>query len=226
MHRIDTTNAVSGEFSEGNPGLGAPATEVSADWLNAVQEEIAGVIEGASIALSKPNNGQLLAAIQALVGAGVPPGAVMGFMRTSAPTGWLKCNGAAVSRTTYAGLFAVIGTTFGAGNGSTTFNVPELRAEFLRGLDDGRGVDAGRALGAAQAHQVAAHAHATSSGTNAAGPFGATATGGRPGITQDNDNVWDRTNDGSDYDGVVNPSGLVGSENRPRNLAVLFCIKT
>ena len=66
------------------------------------------------------------------------------------PTGWLKCNGALLSRTTYAALFAVIGTTYGAGDGSTTFALPDLRGEFLRGLDDGRGVDGGRALGSAQ----------------------------------------------------------------------------
>jgi microcystin-dependent protein len=51
--------------------------------------------------------------------------------------GWLKCNGAAVSRSTYAVLFAAIGTLYGAGDGTTTFNLPDYRGEFLRGLDDG-----------------------------------------------------------------------------------------
>jgi phage-related tail fiber protein len=76
----------------------------------------------------------------------IPPGAVRFFARTTAPDGWLKCNGAAVSRTTYAVLFSAIGTTWGAGDGSTTFNVPELRGEFPRVWDDGRGVDSGRGL--------------------------------------------------------------------------------
>ena len=75
-----------------------------------------------------------------------PSGSVMYFARTTAPDGWLKCNGAAVSRTTYAALFASIGTTWGAGNGSTTFNLPELRGEFPRVWDDGRGVDSGRGI--------------------------------------------------------------------------------
>lgn len=66
------------------------------------------------------------------------------------PDGWLPCNGAAISRTTYARLFNVIGTTYGNGNGSTTFNLPDLRGEFVRGLDNGRGVDAGRVLGSGQ----------------------------------------------------------------------------
>lgn len=66
------------------------------------------------------------------------------------PDGYIKANGAAISRTVYAWLFSKIGTSFGTGNGSTTFNVPDLRGEFLRGLDDGRGIDAGRVLGSAQ----------------------------------------------------------------------------
>ena len=61
---------------------------------------------------------------------GVPPGAIMDFAMNSAPAGWLACDGAAVSRTTYAALFAAIGTTWGAGNGSTTFNVPDTRGRF------------------------------------------------------------------------------------------------
>lgn len=85
---------------------------------------------------------------------GVPSGAVMTFAMNTAPTGWLKANGAAVSRTTYAALFSAIGTTFGVGNGSTTFNLPDLRGEFMRGWDDGRGVDSGRAFGSAQLDQM------------------------------------------------------------------------
>lgn len=76
------------------------------------------------------------------------------FGMSTAPTGWLKANGAVVSRATYAGLFAVIGTTYGAGDGSTTFALPDLRGEFPRGWDDGRGVDSGRAFGSAQADQM------------------------------------------------------------------------
>jgi microcystin-dependent protein len=64
-----------------------------------------------------------------------PPGAITAFGASSAPTGWLTCDGSAVSRTTYATLFAVVGTTWGVGDGSTTFNVPDLRGQFLRGYD-------------------------------------------------------------------------------------------
>ena len=64
---------------------------------------------------------------------GVPVGTVLPFAGSSTPAGYVLCNGAAVSRTTYAALFAVIGTTYGAGNGSTTFNLPNYTDKFLQG---------------------------------------------------------------------------------------------
>jgi len=78
-------------------------------------------------------------------------GTVSGFAAVNAPKGWLKCNGAEVDRVLFSKLFAVIGEQFGAGDGSTTFNLPDLRGEFLRGFDDGRGVDVGRVFGVSQA---------------------------------------------------------------------------
>jgi len=76
---------------------------------------------------------------------------VIGYCAMNAvPLGALKANGALVSRTAYARLFAKIGTTYGVGNGSTTFALPDQRGEFMRGWDDGRGVDAGRVFGSAQ----------------------------------------------------------------------------
>jgi phage-related tail fiber protein len=81
---------------------------------------------------------------------GLPVGAVIHVAMTSAPSGYLKANGDAVSRTTYADLFAAIGTTFGSGDGSTTFNLPDLRGEFVRGWDDSRGVDTSRIMGTSQ----------------------------------------------------------------------------
>jgi phage-related tail fiber protein len=83
-----------------------------------------------------------------------PAGAVQFFAMSTAPVGWVKANGAAVSRALYANLFAAIGTTFGAGDGENTFNLPDLRGEFLRGWDDGRGVDSGRTLGMFQVDTV------------------------------------------------------------------------
>jgi microcystin-dependent protein len=74
----------------------------------------------------------------------VPVGAVMDFATTAAPTGWLLCYGQAVNRTTYSALFAVIGTTYGPGDGSTTFNLPDCRGRVRGGKDDMGGVGASR----------------------------------------------------------------------------------
>lgn len=83
-----------------------------------------------------------------------PAGAVQYFAMPKAPTGWIKANGATLSRTLYANLFAAIGTTFGAGDGKTTFNIPDLRGEFLRAWDDDRGVDMSRGFGSFQGDTV------------------------------------------------------------------------
>lgn len=88
-----------------------------------------------------------------------PAGMVQYFATATAPAGWLVMDGSAVSRTTYARLFAAIGTMYGAGNGSTTFNLPEARGEFIRNADVGRGVDPGRAVGSTQSSQNLAHNH-------------------------------------------------------------------
>ena len=80
------------------------------------------------------------------VGGSVPAGTIIYHAANTPPTNFLKADGAAVSRTTYAALFTAIGTTFGVGDGTTTFNVPDLRGEFMRGWDDSRGIDNGLSL--------------------------------------------------------------------------------
>jgi hypothetical protein len=147
----------------------------------------------------------------------IHPGAIVAFARTTAPAGWLKANGAAVSRATYAGLFAAIGTTFGVGDGSTTFNLPDLRGEFVRGWDDGRGVDIARTFGSAQTHQLQEHNHGGAGQLgNVAGGSGEYvfngATGGASPI-------------GENYTPTTGNVGAFGTETRPRNVALLACIK-
>jgi len=134
----------------------------------------------------------------------LPAGMIQAFAGSSAPTGWLKCNGAAVSRTTYSALFAQISTTYGSGDGSTTFNVPDLRGEFVRGWDDGRGVDSGRSLGSYQADELKSHTHTF------LGVGGSSGSG----VSSRNSQPTTRT---------TNATG--GNETRPRNLAFLYCIK-
>lgn len=139
-----------------------------------------------------------------------PPGAVQAFARSTPPTGWLRCNGAAVSRTTYNALFTALGTTFGPGDGSGTFNLPDLRGEFIRGLDDGRGVDAGRLIGSAQSDQLKAHAHVISMSNDTGSALNMPPKAG---------------DDISPAGGNYETSETGGTETRPRNIALLYCIK-
>jgi microcystin-dependent protein len=102
----------------------------------------------------------------------VPAGSIVMYAANAAPSGWLECNGASIDRTTYAALFTAIGTTFGSVSGSV-FNVPDLRGHFVRGWDNSRGVDSGRAFGSSQANQVGPHAHTAT--TTTSGSFSGTA---------------------------------------------------
>jgi microcystin-dependent protein len=101
------------------------------------------------------------------------------FAMATPPPGWFRANGAAVSRTVYAALFAKIGTLYGAGDGVNTFNLPDPRGKFIRVLDDGRGIDSGRVLGSSQADETRAHNHAGSSA--AAGGHSHSANAGAAG---------------------------------------------
>lgn len=146
-------------------------------------------------------------------GGAVPAGTVIYHAANTPPTDFIKANGAAISRTTYSNLFTAIGTTFGVGNGSSTFNVPDLRGEFMRGWDDSRGIDTGRAFGSAQSDQMESHSHSFTGGGNNTGGFSygkVTATGG-----------------GSSFTITTTSQGATSnsSENRPRNIALLACIK-
>lgn len=105
-------------------------------------------------------------------------GMVAGFPVTTAPEGWLKCNGAEVSRTTYAALFARIGVLHGDGDGETTFNLPDYRGVFPRWLDDGAGIDTGRAINSLQQDEFQSHNHAGSSGNDSHSHYGTTNTSG------------------------------------------------
>ena len=150
-----------------------------------------------------------------LVAQAVPAGSVFNFAASTAPTGYLECSGAAVSRTTYAALFAVTSTTFGVGDGSTTFNLPNLRGEFVRGWDNGRGVDASRAFGSAQSDEFESHRHAWTGTTFASGD-------GSDGYITVGSDVTPPT-----QSGAGSLMDLTGStETRPRNIAMLYCIKT
>lgn len=159
--------------------------------------------------------------MDAAVASVIAPGAVQAFAMSTAPTGWLKANGAAISRTTYAALFAAIGTTYGVGDGSTTFNLPDLRGEFIRGWDDGRGVDSGRVFGSSQSDAFQGHWHSTYATGNITNTGDqAVEDGPRTSFTNSsNTAVLGAVSDN------VNGTPRTASETRPRNVALLYCIK-
>lgn len=134
-------------------------------------------------------------------------GAVTAFAMNAPLRGWIVANGMAYSRSVFSELFAVIGTTFGAGDGSTTFNVPDLRGEFIRGFDSVGAVDPSRTFGSNQADEIKSHRHGLNTVSVAAGTTAVAAIG--------------ETN--------VSPNNVTkytgGTETRPRNVALLYCIK-
>ena len=167
----------------------------------------------------------------------VPTGSVHLMATTTVPSGYLKCNGAAISRTTYADLFGIIGTAHGAGDGSTTFNVPDLRGEFVRGWDDGRGVDSGRNFASSQSDQNEAHNHTATSTVTDPGHFHTTENFVvRPSYSEprnlgvgtdgNGNNVGDTNSKTTGITVATTIANDGGTEARPRNIAMMYVIKT
>ena len=175
---------------------------------------------------------------------GMPAGSVIHVAMNTAPNGYLKANGAAVSRDTYDKLFAAIGTTYGAGDGSTTFNLPDLRGEFIRCWDDSKGTDSGRAIGSSQkgtltvsdpnfnSYNVATVIGRANYTGGTGSPTGATVDPSFP--TEAGQDLVPR----SQYPNVMNSyighgnaplelgsNGFSYGATRPRNIALLACIK-
>lgn len=152
----------------------------------------------------------------------VPPGIVWPYAGSAAPTGFLLCYGQAVSRTTYANLYAVIGTTYGTGDGSTTFNLPDLRGRAVFGKDDMGGSAASRVtnavsgitgttLGAAGGSQyMHSHAHNYLVG----------------GIPANGVNVRGTSGDGTNTGYITTEAnGSGASQNMPPTLVLNYVIK-
>lgn len=133
--------------------------------------------------------------------------------------GWLKCNGAVLLRASYPRLFAVIGTIHNIGGETNLqFRLPDFRGEFVRGFDDGRGVDAGRVFGSAQDEQLKSHNHQQNAASS--GQFSTTATSTlRYGLTG-----------GGSSDVTSGPANQYtmnygGAETRPRNKVANYWIR-
>lgn len=226
MHKITNTSTVStkpvatitgtaGYFQPGDIPSNTAATLVSYDWLNSVQDEISNVITdptGGNTTLSNTLDNQLLTAIKLIVSnavgsiQAVPVGAVFDLAYATTPAGYLYCDGTAVSRTTYSALFAVIGTTYGAGDGTTTFNLPDYRGCFKRSLDSGKGLDPSRAIGTYQADMFASHTHSYDWRGNY--------------LPQTGSSTYCWNGDSTQQTGATG-----GSETRPKNISVYTVIK-
>lgn len=178
-------------------------TATSANTANAiVSRDASGNFSAGTItATSFVGSGASLTGIQ-----GIPSGAVMSFAMNAAPSGWLTADGSAVSRVTFAALFAAIGTLYGVGDGSTTFNLPDLRGYFVRGSGTNTDGTTAGAFGAKQADEFKSHSHsgATGGSRDSDGGFGGGSVLVPPG-------------------GTTGATG--GAETRPRNIAMLYCIK-
>lgn len=147
-----------------------------------------------------------------------PTGSVIAFAGQIAPSGWLLCQGQAVSRTTYADLFDIIGTTYGVGDNSTTFNLPDLRAEFVRGWDAGRGIDIGRVFGSSQGGNIQSHTHNMTYERGLEGAGSNTNVSGFLSLNADtSQGIFTNSN-------VIVAAG--GTETRPRNVAMQYIIKS
>ena len=180
---------------------------------------------------------------------GVPSGAVFCLAVATVPSDYLECNGASVSRTTYSALFAVIGTAYGSAT-SSTFNLPDLRGEFVRGFDNGRGIDNGRAVASAQSGQNEAHTHGAGSYTSDTHSASGTITGisesfnnggsctgvftkssghntdGTPSQHSDSGNCGRASFSDSHNHAITGSSSSDGDKSRPRNIAMMYIIKT
>ncbi|UIJ36900.1 phage tail protein [Desulfobaculum bizertense] len=158
--------------------------------------------------------------------AGVPAGVVLPFGGTSAPTGFLMCNGATISRTAYAGLFQAIGTHYGSGDGASTFKIPDMRGVVPRGTDTGKNLDPGRQHGSYQGDGIKSHTHSMEfRGLAGSSFYGEKVT--RPVVSRETQGQPMGPHSANKHPFIQNfdtaPRG--GTETRMKNLAMNFIIK-
>ncbi|MFL7524731.1 tail fiber protein, partial [Escherichia coli] len=247
--RIDTKTAQKDKFgagkngfTRGNPQTGTPATDLDDDYFDMLQEELCSVVEASGASLEKARHDQLLTALRALLlsrknpfgdiksdgtvktalenlglgeGSALPVGVPVPWPSATPPTGWLKCNGAAFSAEEYPELAKAYPTN----------KLPDLRGEFIRGWDDGRGVDAGRQLLSSQGDAIRNIEGFADGGIGMSfdairGAFYDAGT--RSARMPNNTTTIDKTDDlGFDASRVV----PTANENRPRNIAFNYIVR-
>lgn len=252
MHRIDTKTAQKDKFgagkngfTRGNPQTGTPATDLDDDYFDMLQEELCSVVEASGASLEKARHDQLLTALRALLlsrknpfgdiksdgtvktalenlglgeGSALPVGVPVPWPSATPPTGWLKCNGAPFSAEEYPELAKAY----------PTLKLPDLRGEFIRGWDDGRGVDSGRELMSAQGDAIRNITGTVGWGTD--GLF-SNVSGVFSGINRERDASasWMRPADtGVKYAHAYFDASTqvpTAKENRPRNIAFNYILR-
>lgn len=247
--QVEATATQDGKYTDGSVAGGIAATRLRAAAFNAMQEELAHIVESAGLALDINDMTQVLKAIQKLTlsranpfadiksdgaaaistaltnlglgeGSALPVGVPVPWPSATPPTGWLKCNGAAFSAEEYPELAKAYPTN----------KLPDLRGEFIRGWDDGRGIDAGRVLLSIQTGMLEKHRHIvvandgydTKDEWELATIFKKTYTQGRG---------LDAANTGGSLipSPTLHSRGSIGntggSETRPRNIAFNYIVR-
>jgi len=210
--------AVATQWNTAKPAMG---NQVSSDIPDIEEnfEEIQRILECITNGTLGTTNSDEYEVDVVTSGAIGPTGRIIIWTTNTPPTGYLECNGAAISRTTYATLFAAISDDYGVGDGSTTFNLPDLRGKFPRGWDHGAGTDpdaatrtdrgdgtTGDNIGTKQADEFKAHVH-TVPYRSGAGAIDAISN----------------TDAAEDSDKTTSSTG--GNETRPININIMYCIK-
>lgn len=151
-----------------------------------------------------------------------PSGMIGAFASLVPPTGWLKANGATVSRALYAELFSVIGTSYNTGGETLLeFRLPDLRGDFIRGWDDGRGVDVGRGFGSQQPSYAGSFTWQirNDDGDGETGSYRSVS-----GVIIGGEQVYAYDYGGNSFS-PVKTTYVTPGDTRPRNVALLYCIK-
>ncbi len=203
-------------------GSGAVISTLERLKLNSILDVGSGTIisneERSKLAAIASLTDEQISILNNLESVGAPLGSILIWPTSTIPTNYLECNGAALSRAQYSDLYGIIGTRYGVGDGSSTFNIPDLRGEFIRGWDHGAGNDLGSAsrtdrgdgttgdnVGTKQAEEVGPHAHPLQQRT-----------------VKENSGTGSAAGTGT---GAWTTGDSTGSENRPRNVNMVYCIR-
>ncbi|MEP3246263.1 MAG: phage tail protein [Sneathiella sp.] len=224
-----------GQYQDGDPANSVVGSIPPAEAIEHPMREIVHVIEQelGELAPTKNDLTQLYQAIQAMIDGGIGGSSFTGmighFATTAAPSGWLKADGSYVDKDTYSALHGIVGITYGPLVGNT-FKLPDLRGEFIRSWSDGHTVDSGRTLGSWQKGTL------SPVDIDGAGVWSVTASPltdyveARELLGVDDFDHTHYTNaklsavSGSTY-GLPGTSEGTAGTTRPRNMAMLACIK-